>query len=172
MQIERDNGQHAHEFRLNFVEAPQSASNYGDRITGDRITGDRITLTVHSITRRVRMDTRVKPACGDFWKRHSYRATPLTFVPGSVTNSESRSPKGRQPATPVDGARAVPAGGGSSPPFPGGFGKTPGRHDDRSATMSLDWDRKERVTPVETRAIFRTIGIVRPDRVPGSAFWS
>jgi hypothetical protein len=31
--------------------------------------------------------------------------------------------------------------------FPGGFGKTPGRHDDRSATWSLDWDRRERVTP-------------------------
>jgi hypothetical protein len=35
--------------------------------------------------------------------------------------------------------------------------------------MSLDWDRKERVTPVEQCTIFRTIGIVRPDHVPGSA---
>jgi hypothetical protein len=35
--------------------------------------------------------------------------------------------------------------------------------------MSLDWDRKERVTPVEKRTIFRTIGIVRSDHVPGSA---
>src|SRR5208282_3733678 len=59
----------------------------------------------------------------------------LTSVPSSVTSRESRSPKGRQPATPVDGAGAVPAGGGSSPPLPGGFGKTPGRHDDRSATQ-------------------------------------
>ena len=25
---------------------------------------------------------------------------------------------------------------------PGGFGKTPGRHDDRSARSSLDWDRE------------------------------
>src|ERR1700733_4199900 len=49
--------------------------------------------------------------------------------------------------TPVDGARAVPAGGGSSPLLPGGSGKTPGRHDDRSATLSLDWDRWVRVTP-------------------------
>ena len=59
---------------------------------------------------------------------------PLTSVPSSVTSRESRSPKGRQPATLADGAGAVPAGGGSSPPLPGGFGKTPGRHDDRSAT--------------------------------------
>jgi hypothetical protein len=34
---------------------------------------------------------------------------------------------------------------------------------------SLDWDRKERVTPVEQRAIFRTIGVARSDQVPGSA---
>ena len=32
-------------------------------------------------------------------------------------------------------------------PLPGGFGKTPGRHYDRSATLSLDWDRRGRVTP-------------------------
>ena len=73
----------------------------------------------------------------------------LTVVPISVTHRESRSPKGRQPATPVDGARAVPAGGGSSPLLPGGFGKTPGRHDDRSATQSLDWDRGRRITPAD-----------------------
>ncbi len=83
----------------------------------------------------------------------------LTSVSLSVTNCESCSPKGRQPATPAGGARAVPAGGGSSPPLPGGFGKTPGRHDDRSATLSLDWDRQRRITPVLRR-------------VPGSAFWS
>jgi hypothetical protein len=59
----------------------------------------------------------------------------LTSVSLSVTSRKSRSPKGRQPATPVDGARAVPAGGGSSPPHSGGSGKTPGRHDDRSATQ-------------------------------------
>src|SRR5208282_3212446 len=35
-------------------------------------------------------------------------------------------------------------------------GKTPGRHDDRSATLSLDWDRGRRVTPAD-------------NRVPGSA---
>ncbi len=34
---------------------------------------------------------------------------------------------------------------------------------------SLDWDRKERVTPAKKRAIFRTIGVVRSDQVPGSA---
>ncbi len=38
-------------------------------------------------------------------------------------------------------------------------GKTPGRHDDRSATLSLDWDRGRRVTPAD-------------NHVPGSAFWS
>ena len=99
--------------------------------------------------------------------------TTLTFVPVSATFvTESRSREGRQPVTPAAGASAVPAGGGSSPPLSGGFGKTPGRHDDRSATLSLDWDRKERVTPVEKRTVFRTIGIVRSDQVPGSAFWS
>src|SRR5208282_4428805 len=104
---------------------------------------------------------------------HSFSDVPLDISPHfSYKTRESRSPKGRQPATPADGARAVPAGGGSSPPLPGGFGKTPGRHDDRSATWSLDWDRKERVTPVEKRMIFRTIGIVRSDQVPGSACWS
>ena len=74
--------------------------------------------------------------------------------------------------TPAAGASAVPASGGSSLPFSGGSGLTPGRHHDRSARSSLDWDRKERVTPVEPRAVFRTIGTVRPDRVPGSACWS
>jgi hypothetical protein len=72
--------------------------------------------------------------------------------------------------TPAGGVRAVPAGDGSSLPLPGGSG------DIRPAgTMTglrgnpLDWDRKERVTPAEQRTIFRTIGIVRPDQVPGSA---
>ena len=72
----------------------------------------------------------------------------LTIVPNSDTHQKSRSPKGRQPATPADGARAVPAGGGSSPPLPGGSGEL------RPAGMMtglrgnpLDWDRKERVTP-------------------------
>src|SRR5208282_2612939 len=46
----------------------------------------------------------------------------LTRVSGSVTLSESCLRKGRQPATPADGARAVPAGRGSSPPLPGGSG--------------------------------------------------
>ncbi len=55
---------------------------------------------------------------------------------------------GRQPVTPVGGARAVPAGQGSSPWLPGGFGKTSGRHYDRPAAMPLDWDRRGRVTPI------------------------
>ena len=53
--------------------------------------------------------------------------------------------EGRRPATPADGAGAVPAGAGSSPALPGGFGATPGRHYDRPARSSLDWDRKLRV---------------------------
>jgi hypothetical protein len=95
----------------------------------------------------------------------------LDFGPRfGYTFRESRSRKGRQPVTPAGRARAVPAGGGSSLPLPGGSG------DIRPAgTMtglrgnSLDWDRKERVTPAEQRTIFRTIGIVRSDQVPGSA---
>jgi hypothetical protein len=72
----------------------------------------------------------------------------LTVVAVLGTSSpESRSRKGRQPVTPAGGARAVPAGGGSSPQLPGGSGQTPGRHDDRSARSSLDWDRRGRVTP-------------------------
>src|SRR5579863_6260392 len=62
--------------------------------------------------------------------------------------------KGRPSVTPAGGARAVPAGGGSSLPLPGGSG------DIRPAgTMtglrgnSLDWDRKEWVTPVYRRMI-------------------
>jgi hypothetical protein len=53
--------------------------------------------------------------------------------------------EGRRPATPADGAGAVPAGAGSSPALPGGFGATPGRHYDRPARSSLGWDRKLRV---------------------------
>jgi hypothetical protein len=49
--------------------------------------------------------------------------------------------KGRRPVTPAAGASAVPAGEASSALLPGGFGKTPGRHHDRSARSSLDWDR-------------------------------
>ena len=94
----------------------------------------------------------------------------LTIVPILVTEGDSNPAcEGRRPATPADGAGVVPAGAGSSPAFPGGFGATPGRHYDRSARSSLDWDRKERVAPVEQRAVFRTIGIARPDHVPGSA---
>jgi hypothetical protein len=37
---------------------------------------------------------------------------------------------------------------------------------------SLDRDRKERVTPVEQRTIFRTIGIVRPDQSQEARSWS
>jgi hypothetical protein len=50
--------------------------------------------------------------------------------------------------TAADGAGTVPAGEGSSPSLSGGSGVTPGRHYDRSATLSLDWDRERRVTPV------------------------
>ena len=72
--------------------------------------------------------------------------------------------------TPAGGARAVPAGGARHLRSRAAPGNTPGRHDDRSARSSLDWDRKERVTPAKKRTIFRTIGVVRSDQVPGSAY--
>jgi hypothetical protein len=97
----------------------------------------------------------------------------LTMVLVSDTEvTNLAQPQDGRRVTPAAGASAVPAGGGSSLPFSGGSGKTPGRHDDRSARSSLDWDRKARVTPAEERTVFRTIGIVRPDHVPGSACWS
>jgi hypothetical protein len=74
---------------------------------------------------------------------------------------ESRSRKGRQPVTPTDGAGAVPAGGGSSPPLPGGSGRKPGRQHDRSATKSLDWDRRGRVTPASTLRPRKCAGVER-----------
>jgi hypothetical protein len=100
----------------------------------------------------------------------------LTNVPISVTNLESRSRKGRQPVTSAGGAKAVPAGGGSSPPLSGGSGTI------RPAGMmtglrghSLDWDRKERVTPVESARSFEPSGsCVRPSprkRVSGAELW-
>jgi hypothetical protein len=78
----------------------------------------------------------------------------------------SRSMQGRRPVTPAGGARAVPAGRGSSPPLPGGFGITPGRHYDRPAMRSLDWDWRGRVTPVlqfrpRKRVWSRTAALVR-----------
>ncbi len=54
--------------------------------------------------------------------RMKYTPVPGLCQEGDNRHCESRSPKGRQPATPADGARAVPAGGGSSPPLPGGLG--------------------------------------------------
>src|SRR5262249_49372563 len=87
----------------------------------------------------------------------------LTIVPVSDTRCTNLAhlQDGRR-VTPAAGASAVPAGGGSSLPFSGGSGETPGRHDDRSARSSLDWDRKERGTPAQQRTVFRTIGTVRP----------
>jgi hypothetical protein len=61
--------------------------------------------------------------------------------------------------TPAGGASAVPAGGGSSLPLPGGFGHHARRYYGRRGLpvqgfpwtgMTLDWDRKGRVTPVWT----------------------
>jgi hypothetical protein len=77
----------------------------------------------------------------------------LTTVTVSITFSESRSPKGRQPATPADGARAVPAGGGSSPPLPGGLGIMSAGTTTGTRGASLDWDRPARVTPAERREV-------------------
>ena len=77
----------------------------------------------------------------------------LTSVPISVTNRQSCSRKGRQPATPADGARAVPAGGGSSPPLPGGLGIMSAGTTTGARGASLDWDRPARVTPAERREV-------------------
>jgi hypothetical protein len=71
-----------------------------------------------------------------------YRDDRLTVVPDSDTKSRiSLNLQDGSRVTPAAGASAVPAGGGSSLPSPGGSGKTPGRHHDRSARSSLDWDR-------------------------------
>jgi len=89
--------------------------------------------------------------------RHpQYRLTPS---PRRLEAGAVSLPQGRRPVTPAGGARAVPAGRGSSPPLPGGFGKTPGRHYDRPAIGSLDWDRRRRSNG-------------RRSHVPGSADWS
>jgi hypothetical protein len=79
----------------------------------------------------------------------------LSSLPLDSENNLAHVP-GRQPVTPAGGAGAVPAGGGSSPSPPGGFGQTSGRHYDRPAAMSLDWDRRGRVTPAsfKLRMIF------------------
>ena len=92
-------------------------------------------------------------------------------------SAPSRSLAGRQLATPADGARAVPAGGGSSLPLPGGSG------DIRPAGMmtglrgnSLDWDRKERVTPAKNAHGLsnhrgRTLRPGPRKRVAGAELW-
>ena len=73
--------------------------------------------------------------------------------------------------TSVDGAGAVPAGRGSSPPFPGGLGIIlPAL---RPAREVLHWTGTgaARVTPVERRGVLARKGgqrIVRSGRVPGS----
>ena len=88
--------------------------------------------------------------------RSSLDAKMLTTPPHQLEGGAVSLPQGRRPVTPAGGARAVPAGRGSSPPLPGGFGNTPGRHYDRSAIGSLDWDRRRRSNG-------------RRNRVPGSA---
>jgi hypothetical protein len=60
----------------------------------------------------------------------------LTIVPCSVTQGlQILALKGRRLVMRPAGASAVPAGGASSAPLPGGFGTTPGRHYDRPATV-------------------------------------
>jgi hypothetical protein len=80
----------------------------------------------------------------------------LTQVPVSDTYATSLAQlTGRQPGD--AGGRGECSEGGSSLPSPGGSGKTPGRHHDRSARSSLDWDRGR-------------AGNTRRSRVPGSAY--
>jgi hypothetical protein len=42
--------------------------------------------------------------------------------------------------------------------LPGGSGDPLGRHDDRSARSSLDWDRPRRITPAEATSQERRPG--------------
>jgi hypothetical protein len=84
----------------------------------------------------------------------------LTLVPFSDTDAMNLAQlQDGSRVTPAAGASAVPAGGGSSLSFSGGSGKTPGRHHDRSARSSLDWDRRDAVNACKSH-------------VPGSACWS
>ena len=55
--------------------------------------------------------------------------------------------RGRQPVTPTDGAGAVPAGGGSSLPLPGGPGIDPAGITTGARGASLKRDAKAQVTP-------------------------
>jgi hypothetical protein len=64
-----------------------------------------------------------------------------------ATFAASCSRKGRQPVTPTDGVGAVPAGGGSSLPLPGGPGIDPAGITTGARGASLKRGAKERVTP-------------------------
>ncbi len=86
-------------------------------------------------------------------KSHASGDHLLTFVSVSITLSESCPPKDVGRVTPADGARAVPAGRGSSPPLPGGLGIMSAGTTTGARGASLDWDRKERVTPAERREV-------------------
>ena len=55
--------------------------------------------------------------------------------------------RGRQPVTPTDGAGAVPAGGGSSLPLPGGPGIDPAGITTGARGASLKRGAKVRLTP-------------------------
>ena len=59
-----------------------------------------------------------------------------------LTSTASCSRKGRQPVTPTDGAGAVPAGGGSSLPLPGGPGIDPAGITTGARGASLKRDAK------------------------------
>src|SRR6185312_17382874 len=122
--------------------------------------------------RNSRLMIRLICAKGHIWESASSRSREQKVPPDQIfgcAENESLTPparqleggavslrQGRWLVTPAGGARAVPAGRGSSPPLPGGFGKTPGRHYDRPAIGSLDWDRRRRSNG-------------RRSQVPGSA---
>jgi hypothetical protein len=80
------------------------------------------------------------PLAKDFGRRHRPMER-VRFPRARARHLRSRAASGQRPAGTMTGLRGA----------------------------SLDWDRKERVAPVEQRAVFRTIGIARPDHVPGSA---
>src|SRR5579862_7699348 len=71
----------------------------------------------------------------------------LTAAALSADKHASCSRKGRQPVTPTDGVGAVPAGGGSSLPLPGGPGIDPAGITTGARGASLKRDAKAQVTP-------------------------
>jgi hypothetical protein len=84
----------------------------------------------------------------------SVSMTLLTHVPISVTIG-NLAHKGRRPVTRLAGARVVPAGGGCHLRSRAVPGKRPAGMMTGLRRKSLDWDRREWVTPVLARRFAR-----------------